>query len=162
STSDDDLLLTTGDLQVAVGVEGADVTGLEPAIHQRFRRGFVVVPVALEHADALCLDLAIVSDANRVTGDCRSNGADLELRGPVHRYRCRGLGEAVPFEDREPKAAVEVTEPKSEGCGPGDRVFHPATHGRTNLGQNQLVEHRELELQAEGNMACVHCLRVGD
>ena len=57
---DQQVLLAAGDGQEAVRVEGAEVAGPEETVHKRLRVGGLVGVVALEHADALDQDLAVL------------------------------------------------------------------------------------------------------
>ena len=69
-----------------------------------------VVPVAVEHVDALDQDLAVVGDLEPDARERGADGADLELRDQVDRRRRRRLGEAVALEDLDVQAAEEVPE----------------------------------------------------
>src|SRR5450759_3795963 len=73
---DQDVLLAAGDREVAIFVERAEVTTVEPAIlveHLQCR--LVVVPVTREDVATLDEHLAVGRDANRASGDRASDSA---------------------------------------------------------------------------------------
>ena len=66
---DDDVLLAAGDLDEAVGVDLADVAGVEPAVDDRLPGRLLVLVVALEDVRALDQDLAVVGDLDLAAGE---------------------------------------------------------------------------------------------
>jgi hypothetical protein len=78
---DDEVLLATGDAQIAVGVKFADVAGAEPALGiEVLLGGLVVAPVALEDDVALDQDLAVVLDADCGSGRLTVAAAVVSVR----------------------------------------------------------------------------------
>src|ERR1035437_1261170 len=73
---DQDVLLAAGDREVAIFVERAEVTTVEPAILVEHLQGrLVVVPVTREDVATLDEHLAVGRDANRASGDRASDSA---------------------------------------------------------------------------------------
>src|SRR5699024_10896411 len=97
---DDDLLGTARDGEVALLVEGSQITGAEPAVGHRLRGGLGIVVVPLEDHHALDQDLTVVVDRDAAAGQRRPDGARAHVPREVHTDRGRGLGEAVALEDR--------------------------------------------------------------
>src|SRR4051812_37268846 len=161
---DDEFLLAAGDAEVAVRVELADVTGVEPAVAlERLLGGLRVVEVAGEHVVALQQDFAVVGDADGHTRDRSADGADLQRVRTVAGCAGRGLGEAVALVDRHADAAIEVTEPSPERRTAGDRRLHPAPERCTKLGVDKRVEETVRRLQREAlKRVAVERLAVGD
>ena len=137
---DQQVLLAAGDGQETVLVEGPEVAGAEEPVHKRLRVGCGVVVVALEDADALDQDLAVLGDPDGGSGHRDAHRAHLGPRRRVGRARCRGFGEAVAFEDGDAGAAEEVRVVGAQRAGPGDGVAQVAAEGLAQLGVQQPVE----------------------
>src|SRR5664280_3195486 len=89
---DQDVLLAAGDREVAVVVELAQVTAVEPAVLvEDLARRLVVVPVALEDVATLDQYFVVVGDANRASGDRASYRADALRGGQVEGHSCTCL-----------------------------------------------------------------------
>src|SRR3954454_21788069 len=79
---DDDVLFAAGDLDEALGVDLADVAGVEPALDDRLPRRLGVLVVALEYVGALDEDLAVLGDLHLAAREWFADRPDLEvLRG---------------------------------------------------------------------------------
>src|SRR5680860_1923514 len=84
---DDDVLLAPGDRDEAVGVDRAEVAGVQPAVDDRLAGGLVVLVVALEHVGALDEDLVVRGDLYFAAGEGLADRADLEVvRGGAVSY----------------------------------------------------------------------------
>ena len=146
---DQQLLLAAGDLQEAVGVELADVAGVEEAVAvDGLLRGLLVVPVAAHDDAALDEHLAVVGDRHGHAGQRPPDGADPQRLLVVHRRGGGGLGEPVALVDHHADAAVEVAQPVAQRRAAGDRADALAAEGRPQPGVDQLVEQRVLGLAA--------------
>jgi hypothetical protein len=78
---DDDLFLAAGDREIAVRVEGPEVTGVQPAVTQRARRVLGVAQIAGEDRPAAQQDLAVVGEPYRGCGYGLSDGAERTRPG---------------------------------------------------------------------------------
>src|SRR6185295_14587664 len=110
----DQLFVATDHVQVAGGVEAAEVAGLEPAVGgKRRRRGFGIVPVAAEYARAVGFDLArrLASrrrcDPQLDAGQWAALGAETTVRGAVEGQHRRRLRQPVPGQHR-PAETFEI------------------------------------------------------
>src|SRR5665647_2591441 len=82
SSSDQELLLATGDPKEPIVVQVSDVAGVEPPGHDGVVGCGLVVAVGREDAAALDQDLAVVGDLDGDPRQGRTHGADLDqLRG---------------------------------------------------------------------------------
>ncbi|CAB4882599.1 unannotated protein [freshwater metagenome] len=77
TSGDDDVLLTPGDLQVAVLIECSDVPSVEPTVNDGSERGIIVLVVALEDVGALDQDFTVfVSNLELHTWKRAADGAE--------------------------------------------------------------------------------------
>ncbi len=121
TTADDHVLDPVDEDEVAVGVEVADVAGVQPAILEGAGRLFGLVEVAAHDVGAADDHLALpfgrgppvdVEQGDLLAGQREPHGAGLAR--PVDRVdgrRAGALGEAVPLDDRR---AVALLEPGDE------------------------------------------------
>src|SRR5262245_34888555 len=65
---DDDVLLAVGDAQEVVGVEGADIAGMQPAVANDCRRRLRIAPITGSHRLAAHQDLAVTGDLDLEVG----------------------------------------------------------------------------------------------
>ncbi|MCY1250329.1 hypothetical protein D9M72_639580 [compost metagenome] len=77
--SDKEVLLAPGDGEETVFIQRTEVSGAEEPVHERFRIGCLVGVVALENADALDQDLAVVGHPD---GGARHGNAHSAHLGP--------------------------------------------------------------------------------
>src|SRR5712672_3411788 len=91
----DEIFLAVGDEEVVVGVQVADVAGVEPAFGvNRFAGCVLIFVVALHHAGALGENFTVVGDANQHVGDGAAGAAAAILR-IVGSENGRSFGEAI-------------------------------------------------------------------
>ena len=132
AAGDDEVFAAPDDGQIAVGIETADIAGLEPAIGREFfARFFGHAPIAGEHIGAAHLDVAdlaggarragaaglhVVHHAHTHLGQGQADGARAALRRIAVVRVARehdGLAHAVAFED----GVAGAFAPKLEGLG---------------------------------------------
>ena len=78
---DDDVLLAAGDRDEAVGVDRAEVAGVQPAVVDRAERRVVVLVVAAEDVRAADQQLAVVGDLDLDAGQRLADRAELWSSG---------------------------------------------------------------------------------
>src|SRR5258707_1024318 len=77
----DEIFLAVGDEEIVVGVQVADVAGVEPAFGvNRFAGRVLIFVVALHHAGALGENFTVLRDANQNVGDGAAGAATAILR----------------------------------------------------------------------------------
>ena len=142
---DDEVLLAVGDRQVAVGVEVADVAGVEPPVAQR-RRGFLgPVEVALHDVRPAREHLAVVRDPDLDAGDRDADRAEAGAPGRVDRDAGRTLGEAVALADGQPDREEELARRPGQRRAARHHQPQPASDARPDLPQDQRVGERPLQ-----------------
>ena len=94
----DEVALPIGDVQIPVGIEMADIAGVQPAIGQRARRSLRIVPVALHDIVAGDQDLAVLGDPDLDPVECRPDAVDPDPAGWVAGDDRRRLGLAVALQ----------------------------------------------------------------
>src|SRR5262249_41979093 len=92
---DDDVLLATGDEQVAVLVDLAEVAGVQPAVDHRLLGRVVVLVIAPEDVRALDQYLAVLGDLDFAARHRPADRTDLVVLDRRDRGGSRGLGHAV-------------------------------------------------------------------
>ena len=164
SGGDDELLLASGDAQVAVLVEGADVAGAEPAVGgEGLGGGRGVVVVGGEDSDTADLDLLVLTDADLVAADGRADGADLVEPVGVDADRADGLGQAVALQDGQAQATVEVPQALPQRPSAGDDETGIGSHESPDLAEDETVGHGVRPTQAaRGALWGVQSAGVGD
>ncbi len=159
----DELLLAADDLEEPVGVDLAEIAGVEPAVLDRLGGRRVVLPVAVEDDTTLHQQLTVVGDPHAVALQQLSDGAGLDGTDLVDRDGRAGLGQAVALVDGQPDTAVEVAQPGAQRRAARDGRDAVAAEGRLELAVHQLVEHLVLELEQQPRAAgTVQRLAVGD
>jgi len=144
---DDDLLLAAGDGEVTVRVQVADVAGVEPPVSDGLGGGLGVVVVALEDADTLDEDLAVLRDADGRPGERLPDRSDASLAGQVEVGGCCGLGEAVALQHVHADALEEVAEPLAERRTAGDGPVEVAAEDLADLRVDEAVGEVVLQLE---------------
>ena len=104
-----DVFLAVGDLDIAFGVNLADVAGMEPAVRVNDFCGCLrVVPVAAHDRPALDQQLAVGGGFDLDARPVRADRADLDAARRVRGRRRRGFGQAPAFQDRDADGEEEV------------------------------------------------------
>ena len=107
--SDEQVLLATGDAQVSVVVERAQVTRVQPAgVVDQFVRGVVAPPVAPADVRTFHQDLTVVGDPYLDAGQGRSDSADTNRVRRIECCRECNFGLAVALGDRQSEAKEPV------------------------------------------------------
>src|SRR5450631_1872342 len=159
---DQDVLLAAGDREVAVVVELAEVTAVEPDVPvEHLARRLVVVPVALKDVATLDEHLTVLPDADRAPGDRAPDRTDALPGRQVEGHPRTGLGERVAIEHRNADPTEEVAEPRPERRPTTDRPPNVSTKGAAELGVDQPVEDRMPEPEQQTGAAGVQGLAVG-
>ena len=150
---DDQLLLAVGDAQEALGVDLADVAGVEPPLGVDHLRGLLLlVPVALHDVGPLGEDLAVVGDLDlRRPAMARPTVPSLTCSRAVDGDHRRGLREAVALVDRDAGAPEELGDVARQRRAAGDGEVEASAEPRLDLREHQLVG--EAELAARGSPA---------
>ena len=117
---DDHLLLAPVDGQPAVGIESADVAGMEPAVPERGRGGVRSVVVPGGHVVAAYEDLSVVGNPDLDAGDRSAHGPAPRPKRVVEGDDGRRLGQAVALDDQEPESRPERLHLRIEGRRPDD------------------------------------------
>src|SRR5205814_7359570 len=112
-----EVLLAVGDVEVAVGVDAADVAGVEPAVLHGLGGGAGVLEVAAEDPGASQEHLAVVGDALLEGGDGAADGAEADGAGAVDVGDDGGLGHAVGLVDGEAGGPEELQDLEGDGGG---------------------------------------------
>ena len=158
---DDDVLLAAGDLEEAVGVDLADVAGVEPAVDERLAGRLVVLVVALEDVRPAHQDLAVVGDLHLAAGERLADRAELELVGPRDRRRGRGLRHPPALEHEHAGGVEEAEDLRVDRGGAGDRLDDPPAEQVADVRQHQAVG--DLVLDAKrGPRALALALELAD
>ena len=118
AAADDHVLLAVGDVEVAVGVEVADVAGVQPAVDDRLRGLVRRLVVALHHEVAAHADLAGRARRQDGAGVVHDLDADQRIGAPDRRE---------PLVGREP-AIVEVRVRRQERDRPRRLGLAVAAH----------------------------------
>ena len=163
SGGDDELLLATGDRQVAIGIELADVAGVQETVvvDGLLGRG-LVAPVAAQDVRTADQHLAVLGDPDRRPRDRPPDRSDPDRMRQVDARAPGGLGEAVALADGDADTAEEVAEPRAERSAAADRVRDVAAEQGRDLGVDQPVEKRVLGLQQRGDAPGLQRLAVLD
>src|SRR5690606_28182017 len=106
-----------------VGIELADVAGVQPAVLQRLGGGGRIAVIALEVAGAAAQDLAVVGDADLYTLEGGTHGSKAHLLAVDGDYAGR-FGEAVPFADVHSDRAEVREDLGSDGRRARDGYAH--------------------------------------
>src|SRR5690606_7518056 len=105
---DDDVLLAAGDVEVALFVESAEVTRVQPTFGlQRLARGLLVLEVPEEYVRTPEDDLAIIGDLYLDPRQRRADAPELRSASEVERGRAAALRLAVDLLDHEIQAREE-------------------------------------------------------
>ena len=126
----DEVLLAVGDLDVAVGIDQADVAGVQPAVLDRRGGCRLVVPVAGHHQLAAHQDLAVLGDADLDVGERRADRVELGAVGAVARDDRRRLGLAVALQQAHAERREEHGDLVVERRAAGDERLEPAAEAR--------------------------------
>src|SRR3954449_2648055 len=116
ATTVDDLLQTSGDRDVPIGVDATLITGSEPALDERSRVGVRIVDVAGHDGRALDRELADLAGGKApaiqiqysdVDAGCSAHRAwsSRFRRQRIARHLVCGLGHAVGLDDRRTERA---------------------------------------------------------
>ena len=96
-----EIFLSVGDLEVSIGVELADVPGMEPPVCIDRLAGLVrLIVIAPHDVGALREDLAVRRDLDQHPGDRLAHGTELEALERVEGQHGRRLRQAVSLDDR--------------------------------------------------------------
>ena len=152
---DDDVLFAAGDLDEAVGVDLADVAGVQPAVDDRLAGRLLVLVVPLEDVGALDEDLAVVGDLHLAAGEGFADRADLEVVGGGDRRRGRGLGHPPALEHEHAGGVEEAQDLGVDRGGAGDREAQIAAEEVADFREHLLVGEGVLAGQQEAGLAAV-------
>ena len=145
----DQILLAVGDDDPALGVEMADVAGVQPAVVEHPRGFLRVTPIAVHDVLALDHDLAVLGDGDHGVHQRRADGFHADARlGPVAADHRPGLGLAIALQHRQPHRLEEQADVGIERRAPGHHRLHPPAELVANLlaqGQRQYAVHRQIE-----------------
>src|SRR5438270_1568538 len=95
----DQVLFAIGDLQVSVGIDLADVAGVEPAVLvDHFRRRLGLAEIAAHDVAPSLEDLSVGGDLHFHTGKGPADGAELVLPRQIHAGEGDGLGQPIALE----------------------------------------------------------------
>ena len=150
---DDDVLLAAGDLDEAVGVDLAEVAGVQPAVDDRLAGRLLVLVIALEYVRAPDEDLAVVRDPHLATGKRLADRADPEVLGGRDRRRGRGLGHAPALENEDAGRVEEAEDLGVDRRCPRDRQPDLAAEKVADLREHLLVGELVLLAQQEPRLA---------
>ena len=122
-----DVLDAVDDLEVAVRIEKAGVTGVVPAVGgQHLGRGGRVLVILLEQARRLDQDLAVVGHLDLDTGNRHAHGVGARLVVGLQADKHRGLGRAVQLLEVDADGAVEREQVRADRLAGGVGHPHPA------------------------------------
>src|SRR6201981_2397381 len=93
----DEVLLTVGYREEAIGIEVADVSSLKPSVDEGIVGFRGPLPIGLEDGRSTDQNLTVVFNATFDIAQGLAEGAELMGAGRVHRDDRGGLGEAVSF-----------------------------------------------------------------
>ena len=148
----DQVLLAVRDLEVAVGVEVADVPRVKPAVGVERLAGRVgLVVVALHDPRALGEDLAVGGDLDLHLGNGPADRPDLDALRRIDGQHGRRLGEPVPLRHGEAGAEEELCDLRAERCTPREEQLEAAAGARPQLGEHEPVRERMLQGEARGH-----------
>src|SRR5690606_20320476 len=106
--SDQNLLLTTGDGQVTILIQMADIAGVEPAVNEFFCGLVGQIQITFEDTDPAGQNLPIVCNADATPRSGKSHGADTRLAWTIHRDWGCCFGQTITFFNVDPNAAEEM------------------------------------------------------
>ena len=158
----DELFLAASDLDETFVVDLTDVSGVEPAVHDRLARGRVVVPIALVNVLTGHQNLAVVCDPDGDPGGGTPDGADFDVGGGVDGAGGSRLGQPVALEDGHADAAEEVAESRTERCSARDRPRDLAAHGCPQFDVDELVEKTMLKPEQQSRAAGIERFAIRD
>ena len=150
---DDDVLFAAGDRDEAVGVDRAEVAGVEPAVDDRLPGRLVVLVVALEDVGALDQDLAVLGDLDLAAREGFADRADLEVVGRGDRRRGRRLGHPPALEHEHPGGVEEAQDVGADRRRAGDREAQLAAEEAADLREHFPVGELVLLAQQEAGLA---------
>ena len=137
---DDDVFLTAGDVQEAVIVEGAQVTGIQPPVNECLGSDLGLFVVAHEDVRALDQDLIVVGDFDFHPRQRRTDATEAVFVWCVEARRTRVLRLSVDLEHDDVQMREKLQHLACDRRGAGDanpRVAH--ADRRLELRENQLV-----------------------
>ena len=138
---DDQILLAIGDVQLPVGVDAADIAGVEPAVAQHRGGGLRIAPVAQHQERATHHDLAVAGDLEFDLGQRLAHGVHLGAAGAVDADQRCGFGLAVALIDRKAQSGEEQADLGIERCAARDQRLHAAAEALAQTAADQRVAH---------------------
>src|SRR5207248_3087011 len=127
---------------IALGVEMADIAGMQPAVDQGPRGLLRRAPIALHDVVAGDQDLAILGDPDLDPVDRRPDRVDLDAVGRVAADDRRRLALAIALQEPHPERDEEPADLRIEGRAARDDRLQASPEPRPNLVAHQLVEYR--------------------
>ena len=155
SGGDEQVLLPIRDPQEAVVVEGPDVAGVEPAVHDRFVRRRLVAEVPLHHVVAAAEDLAVVGDLDVHAPNGNPHRAEPEAVPAVHGDDRRGFGQSVALDHDPARGQEELGDVAGKRRPAGDEELHPPAHPGVELAEDQFGREAVLEFQTRRHRGAV-------
>src|SRR5260370_42706375 len=113
---DDDLLLGSLEVQVALGVEFAEVAGAEPAFAGRHRLQLASLPVTGGHVFAADQNLAALVELDFFAGKDLANRTAAQAERMVDADERGGLSQSVALDDDEAQPPPELFGFGVESC----------------------------------------------
>ena len=133
------VLLAVGDLQIAVGAQLPDVSRIEPAVNDRFRRLFLHLVIALHDVRPADQDFPILGNLDLHVLDDLPRGAETDAIPLGAGNDWRGLGQPVGFANRNSDSVEKLRQVLGQRCGAGDEVANPAAEPASQFRKNQPV-----------------------
>ncbi len=118
----DHVFLAAADEQAPLGIDLADVAGVQPAVDKLCFQGCGprLLVIALRNVFAAYQHFAILGQANFGSADGRSDRAFPRVERMIQRHDGRGLGKSVALNDDEPEPVPEFFEHGIERRGTRD------------------------------------------
>src|SRR4029077_13009702 len=99
----DEIAFAVGNPDVAILIDKADITGLEPAVFEHLRRRFGVVPISLHDVVAGDQDLAVIGYLDPDAVEWRADSVDLDLRRRIAGDDRGSFGLPVALQEPDPE-----------------------------------------------------------
>ena len=105
---DDDVLLAALEVEVAIVIERAQVSGTKPAVFAEYRLQLFVLPIPSSHIGAAHQDLAVLVELHLAPFQHLADRALAGMEGMVQRNQRRGFRQPIALDDDETQPPPEL------------------------------------------------------
>ena len=146
---DDDFLAPPRDEEIAIGIEIAQITGVEPPLAQHLRRGFRTIPISLHYDRASNRNLTRwnralvyrlrVHNPSLNSRERSSHRTKDNLSRRIDESATRGFGQAVSIQNVDAEGIKIASDRRIKSRTASDQIAHACAEGSMNLSEESLA-----------------------